>query len=137
MSLLYHEHKNTLTDTRISYNNNVIAKVPHATFLGLDTENTLSWNLHTDNVIKKLTSVCYMLRSVKPYMTLSSLMTCYSLFQFVIILQYYLLGTFHKYPKTLYITRAVRLITGHLNWTSCRNLFKQLKILPLKPQYIF
>jgi hypothetical protein len=33
--------------------------------------------------------------------------------------------------------RAVRIITGHGNRTSCRDLFKQLEILPLKSQYIF
>jgi hypothetical protein len=33
--------------------------------------------------------------------------------------------------------RAVRIITGHGNRTSCRGLFKQLEILPLKSQYIF
>jgi hypothetical protein len=33
--------------------------------------------------------------------------------------------------------RAVRIITGHGSRTSCRNLFKQLKILPMKSQYIF
>jgi hypothetical protein len=32
---------------------------------------------------------------------------------------------------------AVRIITGHGNRTSCRDLFKQLEILPLKSQYIY
>jgi hypothetical protein len=33
--------------------------------------------------------------------------------------------------------RAVRIMTGHGNRTSCRDLFKKLDILPLKSQYIF
>lgn len=53
----------TLTETKITYNNNVITHVLHTKFLGLETENMLSWNLHIDNVIKKLTTVCHMLRS--------------------------------------------------------------------------
>jgi hypothetical protein len=28
-------------------------------------------------------------------------------------------------------------MTGHENRSSCRNIFKQLRILPLKPQYIY
>jgi hypothetical protein len=33
--------------------------------------------------------------------------------------------------------RVVRLMTGHGNMSSCRDLFRHLKILPLKSQYIF
>jgi hypothetical protein len=33
--------------------------------------------------------------------------------------------------------KAVRIMTGHGNRTSCRDLFKKLEILPLKSQYIF
>jgi hypothetical protein len=52
---------------------------------------------------------------------------------------YYILGAFLKYPKTFCITKkgAIRLITGQGNRTSCRQIFKQLEILPLKSQYIY
>jgi hypothetical protein len=33
--------------------------------------------------------------------------------------------------------RAIRLITGQGNRTSCRQIFKQLEIFPLKSQYIY
>ena len=64
----------TLTETK---NNSVTTEVPHTKFLGLETENTLSWNIHTNNVIKKFTTVYYMLRSAKPYINLSSLILIY------------------------------------------------------------
>jgi hypothetical protein len=46
--------KNTVvSETKITYYNNVITEVPHITFLGLEIENTLSWNLHIENISKK------------------------------------------------------------------------------------
>jgi hypothetical protein len=47
-----------LTETLVSCNNNKITEVSHCKFLGLVMDNTLSWNLHIDNVINKLTRVC-------------------------------------------------------------------------------
>jgi hypothetical protein len=62
--------KNTVvSESKITYHNNVITEVPHITFLGLEIENTLSWNLHIENISKKLSSVCYMLRSINLYRT--------------------------------------------------------------------
>jgi hypothetical protein len=73
------------TETILACNNNVITEVSHIKFLGLTIDDTLSWNLHIDNVMKRLTSVCYMIRAVKPYMSFSSLiMIYYSLFHSVL-----------------------------------------------------
>jgi hypothetical protein len=79
--------KNTvLTDTVLACNNNIIAEVSHIKFLGLIIDDTLSWNLHIDKVMKRLASVCYMIRIVKPYMSLSLLiMIYYSLFHSVLV----------------------------------------------------
>jgi hypothetical protein len=122
----------TLTETKIIYNNKEITEVPHTKFIGLEIENTLSWNLHIDNIIKTLT-VCFMLRSVKPYMTLSSLtIICYSLFHSV--LSYGIIYWGHATNgRNLFIL----VIIEQGNRTSCRNLFKGQKMLPLKSQYIF
>jgi hypothetical protein len=40
----------------------------------LNTNGTVEvWTIHIDSVFNKLTTVCFMIRSVRPYMTLSSL----------------------------------------------------------------
>jgi hypothetical protein len=49
----------------------------HITFLGLEIDNLLSWNLHIDKMMNNLTSVCFMLRAAKPFISLSSLLTIY------------------------------------------------------------
>jgi hypothetical protein len=131
--------KNTvLTETIVSCNKNVITEVPHIKFLGLVIDNTLSWNLHID-VMKKLTSVCYMIRSAKPYISFSLLkMVYYSLFYSILSYGIIFWGQSTNCKKLFILQKgAVRIMTGHGNRTSCRDLFKQLGILPLKSQYIF
>jgi hypothetical protein len=104
----------TLTETKIVYNNKEITEVPHTKFLGLEIENALAWNLHIDNVINKLTSVCFMLRSVKPYMTLSSLiMIYYSLFHSMLFYGIIFWGHATNSRKLFILQkRAIRLKTG-------------------------
>jgi hypothetical protein len=66
-----------LPETSISCNSNEITEASHLKFLCLVMDNALSRNLHIVNVINKLTRVCYMIRSVKPYMSFSSLIMIY------------------------------------------------------------
>jgi hypothetical protein len=107
-------------------NNNVITEVSHITFLGLIilVDDTLSWNLHTDKVMKRLTTVCYMIRTVKPYMSFSSLKIIYfSLFHSVLaygILFWSISSNSDKLFKLQ--KRVVYIMTGHGSRTSCRDL---------------
>jgi hypothetical protein len=50
-----------LTETLLVFNDKEITEVSHFKFLGLVMNNSLSWNLLIDNVINKLTRVCYMI----------------------------------------------------------------------------
>jgi len=120
-------------------NNSEITEVSHIKFLGLEIDNTLSWNVHINHIITKLNTVCYMLRVLKPYISYSSLLTCYyslfhSIFSYGIIFWGHAAGS-----NKIFILqkRAIRIMTGQTNRTSCRSFFKQLKILPMKSQYIY
>jgi hypothetical protein len=74
-----------------------------------------------------------MIRLVKPFMSLSSLvMIYYSLFHTTLSYGIVFCGKLVMLQK-----RVVRLMTGHGNRSSCRYLFRQMKILPLISQYIF
>jgi hypothetical protein len=57
-----------LTETLVSCNSNKITQVSHFKVLGLVMDSTLSWNVH--NVINELSRVCYMIRTVNPFMSL-------------------------------------------------------------------
>jgi hypothetical protein len=109
----------TLMGSKVQVNSNEIIELLHIKFLGLEIDNTLSWNLHIDKIINKLTSVCFMLRTVKPYMSPSSLITLYySLFHCA--LSYGIIFWGHSSnSKKLFIlqNRTIRIITGQGNRT--------------------
>jgi hypothetical protein len=70
--------KNTVpTNASTSLNTNGIVEVSHYKFLGLKIDDVLSWNIHIESVINKLTAVCFMIRSIRPFMTQSSLVNIY------------------------------------------------------------
>jgi hypothetical protein len=58
---------------------------------------------------------------------------------FHIIIWYCILGAGNQHQESLCDTKkkVVRLMTGYSNRHSCRNLFRQLGILPFKSQYIY
>jgi len=54
------------------FNINLISNGSYTKFLGVTMDNTLSWNNHIDLLMKKLGTVCYIIRSAKTYMSASS-----------------------------------------------------------------
>ena len=49
----------------MNYLNETIADVPHTNFLGLEVDDTLTWDNHTDQLISTFNSACYAIRAVK------------------------------------------------------------------------
>jgi len=123
----------------IDHNNKNIPICNSTKFLGLTADCTLSWRDHIDLVTKKLSTICYLLRSIKPYLSSSILqMIYYSLFHSIMSYGIILGG---NSPHSLIIfkmhKRAIRTMIGCGHRESCRKLFVELKILPLASQYIF
>jgi len=89
-------------------------------------------------IIPKLSSACYTMSSIKPFMSLNTLKTIYYSY-FNTIISYGL----PFWGNQLYSTkifrmqeRIIRIMTGCNSRVSCRNLFRRLEILPLVSQYI-
>jgi hypothetical protein len=55
----------------------LIKSTNHIKFLGLTIECSLSWEIHIDEIIQKLSSACYMIRNIKPLMSLNTLRNIY------------------------------------------------------------
>jgi hypothetical protein len=79
-------------------------------------DDALTWKNHIHLLAKKLSKACYVIRNVKPYMSIIALKAIYYYFFFQ--------------------KKAIRIILGHGNRVSCRNLFGKLGILTLASQYI-
>jgi hypothetical protein len=63
--------------TQINYDQKSISNVTETKFLGLITDDTLSWKQHTDQVISKISTACYALRNIKYIISLDMLKLIY------------------------------------------------------------
>ena len=64
-------------DIAIVHRNGLILKTNEIKFLGLHINNTLSWTTHINNILPKLSSACYAMRSVKSYVSQQMLKVIY------------------------------------------------------------
>jgi hypothetical protein len=111
---------------------------PKIKFLGIYIHDTINWSCHIEYIIPKLSSACYMMRSIKSFMSLNTLKTVYCSYFNVIIS--YGLPFWGISPLAIKIFRTqkriVRIMMGCKNGVSCRKLFRRLELLPFVSQYI-
>ena len=126
------------TDLDISYANKLIYKFYDTKFLGLYVDSTLSWKNHVEQIIHKLSAACYAMRSVKPFMSQETLkIVYYSYFQSIINCGLIFWGkSLHSALIFNIQKNVIRIITGCGHKDSCRDLFKNLKVLPFQSQYV-
>jgi len=125
-------------DFNIIHGNKKIVNIYNTKFLGLTLDNTLSWRTHIDTIIPKLSSASFALRVVKQFLSPDSLkMVYYSYFHSV--MTYGLMFWENSHHSNIIFRlqkRIIRIIVGIRGRVSCREHFKNLKILPLQSQYI-
>jgi len=123
---------------QIKYEDKQIRTAMETKFLGLFINNNLSWKTHIECIKSKLSSACYAMRTIKPFVTANTLkMIYYSYFHSVMT---YGLLFWGNSPDSIKIFRLqkkiIRIMMGCRNTESCKKLFLNLKILPLPSQYI-
>jgi hypothetical protein len=125
-------------DINITYNNMQINTINNNKFLGLFINDTLSWKPHFEYIIPKLSTACYAIRIMKPYMSQNNLMMIYFSY-FHSVTNYGLLfwdNSSHS-TKIFRLQKCIiRIIFGCKSRDSCRQPFKKIQILPLPSQYI-
>ena len=70
------KNKPTL-DINIVCNDNLITTLPKTKFMDIYVHDTKNWSCHVEYIIPKLSSARYMMRSIKPFMSLNTLKTVY------------------------------------------------------------
>jgi hypothetical protein len=109
-----------------------ISKSCYTKFSGINIVNTLSWKRHTDQLLPKLNTACYAIRTLKPYLSRETLLKVYYAY-FNLILNFGIIfwGNF-LYAISIFCVqkRVLRIMTGTGSRNSCRQLFKTLRILP-------
>jgi hypothetical protein len=67
-------------DIQVSYENNKIDNTHNIKFLGLKVDTSLSWKNHIDQLACKLNKSCYLIRSIKPFLSLEIIKMVYFLY---------------------------------------------------------
>jgi len=119
----------------------VITPLPKIKFLGTYIHDSINWSCHIEYIIPKLSSACYIRRSIKPFMSPNTLKTIYysytTIFNAIISFGLPFWGNSPHAIKIFRMQkRIVRIMMGCKNKVSCRNLFRRLEILPFVSQYI-
>ena len=91
----------------------------------------LSWRMHIDHLTTKLSTACYVIRSIKPVIFHETLLLIhYSLFHTVMNYGIFWGNSCHSIQNFHMQKRLIRIITGCGSGDSCRVLYKKLKMLP-------
>jgi hypothetical protein len=115
-----------------------VSEIMSIKFLGLLIDNKLTWKPYGTELTIKLNTACYIMRINKPMMSRESLITIYHSY-FHSILRYGILFCGNTpISKDIFKIqkRIVRINTNKNRSESCRELFKNLRILNLTSQYI-
>ena len=127
------------TRTNINYEGNTIPNLTSTKFLGLIVDETLSWNEHIDSAAKKLCSASYIVRNLKHSVSPTTMKTLYYAYIHPIISHGIIFwGRASKVTKLFTLQkRIVKIITDKKPRDSCRDAFRNMKILTLFSQYLF
>jgi hypothetical protein len=122
----------SLINLHVKYKNKEIANATNTKFLGLTLDNTFFWKNHIDTIVPKLSSACFTVRAVKPFLSQESLrMVYFSYFHSIMTYGLVFWGSSYSNAVSKLQKRMLELRD------SCREYFKKLKILPLQSQYIY
>jgi hypothetical protein len=126
------------SDIQIMYDDKHIFTAIETKFLGLVIINNISWKRHIECIKSKLSSACYAMRSVKPYVSINILkMIYYSCFHSLIPYGLLFLGYSMESIKIFRLQKKIiRIMMGCGISDSCRKMLFNLEILPLPSQYI-
>jgi hypothetical protein len=99
-----------LIDLHVTYKNREIANTSNTKFLGLPLDNSFSWKNHIDTIVSKLSSACFTVRAVMPFLSQESLrMVYFSYFHF--IMAYGLVFSVNSYHSNTVFKLQKRIIS--------------------------
>jgi hypothetical protein len=127
----------SLIDLHVVYKNKEMANTSNTEFLRL-TDNTFSWKNHIDAIVPKLSSACFTVRAVKPFLSQESPRMVYFFYSHSIMTYRLIFWDNSYHSNTIFkLQKRIIRVVGISDRDSCRKHFRKLKILPLQSQYIY
>jgi hypothetical protein len=128
--ILYENKQTTKAET---------TKAQNVKFPGLTIDSKLSCKQHFSVIIPKPNKACFVIRSIKPFMSLEAMRLIY-FSHFHSVLSYGIIfygNSLHRKCIFRIQKGTIRVVTNSGLRDSCWELFKKLQILPLYSQYIY
>jgi hypothetical protein len=127
-----------MTKPVITFKDKEITYTSHFKFLGINITNNLKCSLHIQSLSLQLNKVCYIIKSLKDVVSPYILNNIYfAKFQSLVSYGSIFWGGEGESNKILKIQkRILRLIKGVNSRTSCRPIFKELKIFTVTSLYV-
>ena len=124
-------------DLKLNYQGNYIKSSSNTKFLGLIIDDSLSWKAHIDQMMSKLNTTCFVIRTIQAIMSLETLRMVYFAYIHSIMSYGIILGGNQPYSDKIFKIqiRVIRSILSSRMRDLCRELFKKLEILPIYSQY--
>jgi hypothetical protein len=124
-------------EVKPNYQGNCIKSSPSTKILGLTINDSLTWKAHIDQMMSKLNTACFVIRTIQAIMSLETFrMVCFAYIHSIISYGIIFWGNEPYSDKIFKIQKKViRIITSSRMRDSCRELFTKLEILPLYSQY--
>jgi hypothetical protein len=123
---------------QIFYRDKLLKEVTNVRFLGLGIDKHLNWKTHIEQVIPKLSTACYAVRSMFHFNTKHSLRMIYFAYFHSIMKYGIIFWGSHSDSKIVFRLqkKVIRIKTGSKSRIPCKPLFKVLEIMTLLSQYI-
>nr|CAI5825776.1 unnamed protein product [Callosobruchus analis] len=139
--LRFHNKQKTCPPVSLSVNNELIesCKFDVAKFLGLYLDENLSWKIHCESIIAKITSAAYLFNNLRHVLSSGQLLILYYA-QVESRLRYAICfwGT-STHAQDVFVSqkRALRSMAGLSKRETCRSLFREFNILTVPGLLIF
>ena len=126
-------------ELKLNYLGNCVNSSSNTTFLGLIINDYLSWKAHIDQMMSKMNTACFVIRTMQAIISPETLRMVYFAYIHSIMRYGIIFCGNQPYSKKIFKIqkRVIRIITNSRLTDTCRELFKNLEILPLYSQYIF
>jgi hypothetical protein len=126
-------------NTQISYEQKCLTNATEIKFLGLIIDDTLTWKQHIEQVVSKMCSACYVLRTIKHTHPHDTLRVIYFVHIHSIIRCGIIFWGKSSCAKKVFLLqkKIIRIITNTRPRDSCKKVLKNMEIMTLYSQYIF
>ena len=115
-------------DLKLNYQGDYVKSFTNTKFLDLIVDDSLSWKAHIDQMMSKLNSACFVIRTIQAIMSQKTLRVVYFVYVHSVMSYGIIFWRNQPYSQKIFKIqkKVIRVITNSGARDSCRELFKKL-----------